>query len=183
MRTFLLLLIPACFGGTALRDLPLHFEADGPGAFAASGLRLTPGRAEFHAGGGTVSMSIVGVRGDAAMAGVEALPGKSNYLIGNDPREWRTGVAHYRRVRARGVYAGVDVDYYVQGRQVEFDFLVAAGADPGGIRLRFAGARLRVDAEGDLVLGEVRLRKPVLYQMAGAERVPVEGAYRVQGGS
>jgi uncharacterized protein (TIGR03437 family) len=181
MRTFLLLLIPACFGGTALRDLPLHFEADGPGAFTASGLRLTPGRAEFHAGGGTVAMSIVGARGDAAMQGVEALPGKSNYLIGNDPRQWRTGVAHYRRVRARGVYAGIDVDYYVQGRQVEFDFLVAAGSDPGRIRLRFAGARPRVDAAGDLVLGEVRLQKPVLYQMAGAKRVPVEGAYRVHG--
>ena len=181
MRTFLLLLIPACFGGTALRDLPLHFEADGRGAFAASGLRLTPGRAEFQVGGGTVTMDVVGARRDAVMVGVEALAGKSNYLIGNDPRQWRTGVAHFRRVRARGVYAGIDVDYYVQGRQVEFDFVVAPGADPGGIRLRFAGARPRVDAVGDLVLGEVRLQKPVLYQMAGARRVPVEGAYRVNG--
>lgn len=175
------LLVPVCFGGTALRDLPLHFEAEGPGVFAAAGLRLTPGRAEFHAGNGTVTMEIAGARRDAVMEGVETLAGKSNYLIGNDPRQWRTGVTHYRRVRARGVYAGVDVDYYVQGRQVEFDFLVAAGADPGRIRLRFAGARPRVDAAGELVLGEVRLRKPALYQMAGAEQVPVEGAYRVNG--
>src|SRR2546428_259370 len=81
------------------------------------------------------------------------LPGKSNYFIGNDPKKWRANIANYAKVRYRNVYPGVDLVYYGNQQQLEYDFVVGPGADPGRIALRFQGAdRLEVDTEGDLVL-------------------------------
>ena len=72
----------------------------------------------------------------AKVIGVNELPGKSNYLIGNDPKKWRTNVPTYGRVRYENIYPGVDLVYYgKQGGQLEYDFVVAPGADPGAIAL------------------------------------------------
>jgi len=119
-------------------------------------------------------------------AGVDELPGKSNYLIGNDPRQWRTGVATYKKVALRQVYPGVDLVYYGNQRQLEYDFVVGPGADPRRIRMAFEGAdRVRIDEQGDVVLetpdGEVRQRKPVVYQESCGVRQVVEGRYVLRG--
>jgi hypothetical protein len=120
-------------------------------------------------------MKLVGANVKATVTGAEELPGKSNYFIGNDPKKWRTDVPSYARVKYEGVYPGVDLVYYGnQGGQLEYDFVVAPGADPSQIKLSFAGANgMRVDAaSGDLVLkvgdDEVRFQKPVVYQPAVA---------------
>jgi hypothetical protein len=98
-------------------------------------------------------MRLVGANAKATVTGAEELPGKSNYFIGNDPKKWRTNVSSYARVKYEGVYPGVDLVYYGNQRQLEYDFVVAPGADPNRIRLSFAGAEgMRVDAaSGDLV--------------------------------
>jgi hypothetical protein len=120
-------------------------------------------------------MRLVGANASAAVTGAEELPGKSNYFIGNDPKKWRTNVPNYARVKYQNVYAGVDLVYHGnQGGQLEYDFVVAPGADPSQIKLGFAGADgMSVDgASGDLVVkvGDeyVRLQKPVVYQPAVA---------------
>jgi hypothetical protein len=72
----------------------------------------------------------------AKVIGVNELPGKSNYLTGNDPKKWRTNVPTYGRVRYENIYPGVDLVYYgKKGGQLEYDFVVAPGADPGAIAL------------------------------------------------
>ena len=72
----------------------------------------------------------------AKVVGVNELPGKSNYLTGNDPKKWRTNVPTYGRVRYENIYPGVDLVYYgKQGGQLEYDFVVAPGAHPGAIAL------------------------------------------------
>ncbi len=116
-------------------------------------------------------MKLMGASANAAVTGAEELPGKSNYFIGNDPAQWRANVPNYAQVRYGNVYPGVDLVYYgSQGGQLEYDFVVAPGADPHAIGLSFQGAgQLRVDKEtGDLVLtldgSELRFRKPVVYQ-------------------
>ena len=93
----------------------------------------------------------------------------SNYLLGNDPSQWHTSVPNYGGVKYQGVYPGIDLVYYGNQRQLEYDFVVSPGADPRRIRLGFQGAdKLEVDAQGDLVLhtatGVIRQRKPVVYQ-------------------
>ena len=115
------------------------------------------------------------------MTGLDELPGKANYFIGNDPKKWRTDVPTYAKVKYEGVYPGIDLIYYGNQRQFEYDFVVAPGSDPKAITLAVGAglsppdgaqqaAPLRVDASGDLVVeaegGEVRFHKPVVYQPA-----------------
>jgi sugar lactone lactonase YvrE len=123
---------------------------------------------------------LVGANVKAAVTGAEELPGKSNYFIGNDPQKWRTNVPNYAKVRYQGVYPGVDLVYYgSRGGQLEYDFVVAPGADPSVVALEVGadGVRpakgkrrspLQIAANGDLVVktegGEVRFHKPIVYQ-------------------
>ena len=117
-------------------------------------------------------MKLVGANPEAEVVGREELPGKSNYFIGNDPKQWRTNVPHYAKVKYEDVYPGIDLVYYgTNQRQLEYDFVVAPGADPRAIRLGFEGAEtVEVDAAGHLVVelpdGEVRFQKPRIYQPA-----------------
>jgi hypothetical protein len=120
-------------------------------------------------------MRLVGGNAQARVVGLDELPGRSNYFIGNDPKKWRTNVPAYAKVRYQDVYPGVDLAYYGnQGEQLEYDFVVAPGTEPDQIKLSFTGADgMRVDAaSGDLVLkvgdGEVRFHKPTVYQPAVA---------------
>jgi cysteine-rich repeat protein len=127
---------------------------------------------------------LVGANRSPEVSGVDELAGKSNYLIGADPAKWQLGVPNYGGVRYRAVYPGIDLVYRSGNqREVEYDFLVAPGADPSAIRLRFEGARkLRLDAAGNLVLatgsGEVIHRAPVVYQTIDGERRPIRGGFR-----
>lgn len=97
------------------------------------------------------------------------LPGKVNYLLGKDPAKWRTGIPTYGKVRYQSVYPGIDLVYYGNEGQLEYDFVVAPGADPGRIRFAVQGARaIRINRRGDLVLhtagGDLVQRAPVVYQ-------------------
>lgn len=133
-------------------------------------------------------MQLAGGSKAARLAALDKLPGKSNYLIGNDPTKWRVNVPNYRRVEERSVYDGVDLVYYGSQRQLEYDFVVAPNADPSVIHLAFRGAdKLRADSVGDLhvtVAGkDVLLHKPVAYQVAGPgkEKVTVAANYVLLG--
>jgi hypothetical protein len=80
-------------------------------------------------------MKLLGANTAARGVGLDELPGKSNYFIGNDPKKWRTNGPTYARVRYEVVYPGVDLVYYGNQGRLEYDFVVAPGADPGAIRL------------------------------------------------
>src|SRR2546425_9844516 len=131
-------------------------------------------------------MRLVGANPAPDVSGLEELPGKTNYFIGNDPNQWRTNVPNYARVKYRNVYPGVDLLYYGNQRQLEYDFTVRPGADANRIVLGVQGAdRLEVDAQGDLVLhtavGPIRQRKPVIYQEIDGDRKEIPGAYVLTG--
>ena len=132
--------------------------------------------------GTLLRMKLVGAAPQPPVSGLEELPGKVNYFIGNDPLQWRTNVPTYAKVKYESVYPGVDLIYYGDGRQLEYDFVVAPGSDPKVIALVFEGAgKLEVDAQGDLLLpvngGELRLRKPLAYQEVDGSRKPVAANY------
>src|SRR6266850_2206770 len=129
-----------------------------------------------------VRMSLVGAATKPLVSGLDELPGKANYFIGKDPAKWRTNVPTYAKVRYHEVYPGIDLVYYGNQRRLEYDFLVAPGADPNGIVIGFQGAeRLEIDAQGELVLhvaGDViRQRVPVIYQETDGVRTKIEGRY------
>ena len=131
-------------------------------------------------------MRLEGANPAAEIEGVDEQPGKSNYFVGRDPGKWRTNVAGYGKVQYRSIYPGVDLIYYGKEQSVEYDFVVAAGADYRDIKLAIDGAmKLRIDSRGDLVLttrvGEVRQHKPLAYQEVDGERRAVSADYVLTG--
>jgi hypothetical protein len=121
----------------------------------------------------------------AKVTGVDELAGTSNYFIGNDPAKWRTNVPTYAKVKYGGIYSGIDLVYYGNQRQLEYDFIVGPGGDPHRIMFDIRGAkRIRRDAHGDLVLkmgeGEVRWHKPVVYQEKGGIRQEIAADYVIK---
>src|SRR5436190_691631 len=127
-------------------------------------------------------MQLVGSAVDPRVHGVDALPGKINYFHGKDVASWQTKVPTYQRAKYSAVYPGVDLVYYGQSQQLEYDFIVAPGADPNTIKLAFAGVeQTTIDAKGDLVLktagGPLAFQKPIIYQIDGGRRHTVEGGY------
>ena len=130
----------------------------------------------------TLRMRLVGANPNAEARGVEELPGKSNYFIGNDPAKWRTNVPTYGKVEYRDVYPGVNLVHYGNQQQLEYDFVVAPGADPGAIEFEAEGAeRIEIDDAGDLVMhvpgGEVRQHKPIVYQQIAGHRLDIPGRF------
>ncbi len=131
-------------------------------------------------------MKLVGANPSPQVSGLEELPGKSNYFLGNDPSKWRTNVPQYAKVQYEDVYPGVDLVYYGNQRELEYDLVVAPWANPEAIHLAFEGEdKLEIDAQGDLVLdsdgGQVRLQKPLVYQQVDGVRQQVAGAYVLKG--
>jgi len=112
----------------------------------------------------------------------EPLSGKVNYLMGEDPSRFIVDVGTFARVRYESVYPGIDVVYYGNGGQLEYDLIVAPRADPRRIRMSFGGTDgIELSGDGDLVLrtasGNVELRKPVAYQEIHGERREIEARY------
>ncbi len=131
-------------------------------------------------------MTLVNANPQSQAAGHDELPGKSHYFIGNDPAKWHSNISTYAKVKYEGVYPGVDLVYYGNQGQLEYDFVVAPGADPGLVTLAFAGTReIHIDARGELVLGveagEVRQHKPVVYQELAGVKQEVAGHYVMKG--
>ncbi|MGE5053634.1 MAG: SBBP repeat-containing protein, partial [Acidobacteriota bacterium] len=131
-----------------------------------------------------IRMKLVGAKDNAPIAAENELPGRSNYFIGNDRRQWHAGVKQYARVSYDQVYPGVSLAFHGQQKQLEFDFIVAPGADPKSIRFDVSGAKkISTDSGGNLVLastaGDVVLHKPVTYQRSENTQQAVESRFVV----
>ena len=148
---------------------------------------LTGNEAVLGSASGTLRIGFEGGNLKAQVQAEDALPGKANYFIGNDPSKWHTHVPLFGKVRYAGVWPGVDVVFYGNPNDLEFDLAVAPGADPGKIRLRYAGAsKIALDPAGDLVITvgghQIRQRAPHIYQgeQTVAGRYVVSGRNRVK---
>ena len=137
--------------------------------------------------GTVLRLRMLGANATPQVEGQEELPGKIHYFTGNDPAKWRRNIPTYKRAYFKDVYPGIDVVYYGKQRELEYDFVVAAGANPKLIRFTVEGAnQIRLDKAGRLLLnlkhGEVTLNKPVIYQLnENGSRDEVKGAYVVKG--
>jgi hypothetical protein len=134
--------------------------------------------------GGVLRMRLRNANPAAKVTGVDELAGTSNYFIGNDPAKWRPNVPTYAKVKYEGIYSGIDLVYYGSQRQLEYDFIVAPGADPHRIAFDVRGAkRIRRDAQGELVSkvgeSEIRWRKPVVYQEKDGTRQLIAARYAI----
>ncbi len=134
----------------------------------------------------TLRMRLAGGNPRALVSGIDELPGKVNYLVGSDRGQWKTGIRTFAKVKYQGVYSGIDLVYYGKQGHLEYDFIIAPGADPRVITMNFEGAGwLEVDDNGDLVLKagsrSLRQQKPVIYQEVQGRRHLVPGEYVLKG--
>lgn len=127
--------------------------------------------------GAPLRLRVVGANPYAEVRGERALPGKRHYLLGSDPAAWRQNVSAYEAVRYAHVYPRIDLVYHGRRGALEYDFVLAPGADPADIRLRYEGARLARRADGALIAGEVVQLRPVAYQEIAGRRRPVAVDY------
>ncbi len=126
-------------------------------------------------------LQFVGANPDVTLEPLDEQPGKINYFLGNDPSRWIKGLKTYARVRYHNLYPGIDMVFYSHNGQLEYDFVVAAGADPNQIHLRIDGDNpAQVTARGELQIGSGKnavLHWPVLYQNLGNGKKLVEGKF------
>ena len=131
-------------------------------------------------------MELLGAEHNAQVSGADKLPGVANYFIGNDPKKWRSGISAYGKVKYRGIYPGVDAVFYGNQRQLEYDFVVAPGADPKQISLGLTGVTPSLDIEGNVLLkladGDLALKKPIVYQITDGGKTTVDARYTISGG-
>ena len=170
----------------AMARLPLRFE-ENRGQWDASvrftarsagpNLQLTAQGPAFQVGPSRVEIGLLHGNASPVIEPLDPLPATTNYMVG--PRsQWHTGIANYARVRYRSVYPGIDVVYYGKQNQLEYDFVLAPGADPDAIRLNFRGdVQVSLTTGGDLALdshgAQVIQKAPVIYQ----DNRPVKGRY------
>jgi hypothetical protein len=189
--------VQAAFGRLPIAFEPNQGQSDARVRFLANGmgyaLYLTNGDAVLALPGGrqnpahsVVRMRLAGANETADIAGVERLPGRSNYFIGNDPSRWHRNIPQFARVRYRDIYPGVDLDFYGKQGRLEYDFEVYPGADLRQIELDFSGAQqLKVDPNGDLMVTldgrELRFQAPHVYQSTSGGDDPVKGRFLLRG--
>jgi uncharacterized repeat protein (TIGR01451 family) len=142
----------------------------------------------------SVQMKLAGANPNASVTGTDRLPGKSNYLIGNDPSKWKRGVPQFAHVRYENVYPGINLVFYGNQGRLEYDFQVAPGSNPNQAELEFDGSKQLELKDGALVIkgsahasktkGQpeiVRLEEPQIYQEVAGKRQPVEGRFVLRG--
>lgn len=190
--------------GRLLEHRPLQFErnqgqADDAVRFLAHGsgynLFLTSNEAlvtlpssAADRGHRSLSLHFTGASAGTQLVGLDALPGTVNYYLGRDPAQWQLGVPTYARVRYQQLYPGIDLVFYGQGQQLEFDFVVAPGVDPDQIAVVAQSAdSLQIDDRGDLLLSseadQLRLNKPYIYQEIDGIQHQISGQYALKGES
>ncbi len=182
----------------ALRSAPLAFERNGGAAdknvrYVVHGFGIGAGFAsnaisfllpvETHRAT-RMGMSFAGR--SAQIVGEQELPGKTNYFRGNNPANWRTGLANFAQIRYRRLWPGIDLAFYGNGEHLEHDFVVEPGAAAKQIAFDIDGAqKIELLPSGDLVIhvdgGEVNFKKPVAYQQTSAGRKQVAAEFRLNG--
>src|SRR5438128_9886343 len=175
-----------------MANFPLAFEANAGQADPSVKFIARAGKSELLLTSRSLtvqSRKSFGVKFVAANAsstpqGIDQLPGQRNYIIGNDPRKWHTHVQTFRKVIYEEIYRGVDLTFYGNQSEFEYDFVVKPGGNPRTIRLGIEGARPRISAGGDLILksgdDELIQQKPLIYQDINGERRIIDGHYSLR---
>jgi Beta-propeller repeat len=131
-------------------------------------------------------LTFIGANTSPSVIGLDELSGKANYLLGAVPASWRTNIPLFASVLYRDLYPGIDLVYHANQQQLEYDFIVAPGADPGAIALGVDGAQgIELTPDGDLLLrtesGTLRHAKPVVYQQVDGDRRTIQGRCILRG--
>jgi Beta-propeller repeat len=158
----------------------------GPKKRAGLSTPAIPDEAAPRARHAELRWTLEGANRNPTATGLKQLPGTANYFVGNDSRRWTANIPIYAEVKYESVYPRIDLIYHGSTQhQLEYDFVVGAGADPAKIEFALGGAEnMRLNPRGDLVIklagGEVIERAPVIYQQIGGRMRQVSGGYMLK---
>ena len=145
-------------------------------------LRRTQGESAEHA---VIMLMALGMEEGVELVAEEPQEGKVNYFIGNDPNQWRTSIPTYRAVVYREAYPGIDLKFYGNNQQLEYDIVVKRGGDPSRVTFEYTGIEdLEITEQGNLSIrlkdgGVLVQRKPIVYQEIAGKRVEVDGRFKI----
>jgi hypothetical protein len=130
----------------------------------------------------TLRMKLAGASTSALVTSTDELPGKANYFIGNDPKKWRTNIPTYAKVKYQDVYPGVDLIYYGNEGELEYDFVVAPGADPGLILLAIDDTEKVRQKAADEAIPKLKTEnsKLNLLQSTGNQESAIDASLRIE---
>src|SRR6202162_1276207 len=133
-----------------------------------------------------VQLTFVSANSNSRAVGIDKLAGKVNYLIGNNSKAWHTNISTYEKVLYHNFYSGIDMIYRGNRSGLEYDFILAPGADPSAIQFKVSGAtNLQIDDNGNLIIqtpyGEIHQKRPFIYQQINETKKPIDGGYVLSG--
>jgi hypothetical protein len=170
--------------GQVASEVRYYLQGPGPRiAFTSREAALSLNQGQGQAA--QIRLTPLGMRPGVQVKGLAPQAAKFNYLLGNDPQQWRTEVPTCGAVLYQEAYPGIDLKFYGTGKQLEYDVIVHPGADPGKVKFRCEGARgVKVNGDGDLVIAlpggrEFLQRKPLVYQEIDGRRVERAGSFRL----
>jgi hypothetical protein len=185
---------PVSFDKLPLDFIPNRGEADPEARYyvrtghytlwlTQDGLIFDSTKSALPAGRDVTSLDFIGAATDPEIVPVETTSHVVNFIIGSDPARWRTGIETSRAVLYKGLYDGIDLKVYGVEKEVEYDWIVKPGADPGMIEFAYNGNRTaRIDREGNLVVGtafgDIVHRKPSAYQIVNGRKNEVSARFR-----
>lgn len=126
-----------------------------------------------------LTMELIDANSKAKIIALEESSTKTNYLINN-----KNNIKNFTKVKYESIYPGVDIVYYGNQKQLEYDFIVAPNADPNLINLAFSEAtKLTINEQGDLIIdvnGQIIYQKrPDIYQYINGNRKSIKGSYKL----
>lgn len=130
------------------------------------------------------SWKFIGHNANAETNGMDPTGPLRSYFIGEE-ENWVSGLKDAKRVRKTEVYPLIDVEYKLHPKNhLEYDFILAPGADPEDIRWELSGVDASID-EGELryetPYGIVKEFIPEAYQLINGRKRLVEVAYTDNG--
>jgi uncharacterized protein (TIGR03437 family) len=171
--------------------LPIHFEpnrgqvkgrTEWMAQACGASVYITGPEVVFALGNDNAHMKFAGAQASRG-TGIDPLVGYSHYFLGKTEESWFTGVPHYGSVRYANIYPGIDVVYHSFDGNVEYDFVLAPGADPDQIELAF-DREVHIDEHGDLMLAGLTQHRPRVtqdghdiaseYQLVGTRRARIK---------
>ena len=122
--------------------------------------------------------------GTLGHVGTDVQPHYANYFLGSDRSKWASAVPIFGAVELKEVYPGIGL--HIDGSHgLEYDWIVAPGADPSRIVIRFEGHGKLVAEHGVLNIsttaGDVVEQRPVAWQLVHGRKEPLEVAYACVG--
>lgn len=132
-----------------------------------------------------VKLSVLGGNKDKKIVSENRLKGTVNYFTGKNKKKWQTGIPTYKAVVYKNIYKNVDMRFYGNKRQLEYDVIVKPGADPSIINLSYDGIKeMKIAKNGnmEMLLDKSKLtqKRPYIYQDIKGKRVEIAGSFKIK---